>query len=224
MPPTPEKVSAAADERVWRRAVAAGERHRARMSSDLDDHAVQPLAAALLGMDAAAMALERGQTDEAAQMLLQSRGMVRSVTQRLRSLLFELRPPSLDSGGVVSAARSLIGQFRRETGIRVSLEGDLPRLEPEAEITLYRALQESLANVARHAEAASVDVRFELEGSRAVMEVRDDGAGFDPGESGEGVGYGGLAAIRTRVEWLGGKLEVRAAPGVGTVVAVHIPL
>lgn len=224
MPPIPEQVSAAADERVWRRAVATSERQRARMSSDLDDHAVQPLAAALLGLDAAAMALERGRAEEATQMLLQSRTMVRSVTQRLRGLLFELRPPSLDSGGVVSAARSLIGQFRRDTGIKVSLDGDLPRLEPEAEVTLYRALQEALGNVARHAEAASVDVRFELEGSRAVMEVRDDGIGFETDPGSDGRGYGGLAAIRARLEWLGGRLDVRAAPGVGTVVAVHIPL
>jgi two-component system sensor histidine kinase DegS len=228
---------ALSDDQVWRRAVEAHDREDAQLSAELDDHAVQSLAAALLGLDAAAMALERGQLDEAQDILLQSRALVRNVTQRLRGLVFELRPPSLDSGGVVAAAKSLVGRFRRETGIRGSVTGELPRLDPEAEITLYRALQAALANVLHHSGAASVEVTFSARSGRASMRVQDDGVGFGvlvngdaggdlPGsgsDPGNGSDPGALAAIRARLEWLGGGLQLRTLPGSGTQLTAHLP-
>jgi signal transduction histidine kinase len=219
--------SAPSDEQVWRRAVEAHDREDARLATDLDDQAVQPLAAALLGMDAAAMALERGQVDDAQSVLLQSRTMVRTVTQRLRSAVFELMPPSLDSGGVVAAARSLVGQFRRETGIGGTVRGELPRLDPESEMTLYRALQVALSNVMHHARAGSVEVSFSARAGRATMKVQDDGEGFQANghgkASGNGAEPGSLAAIRARLAWLGGSLQVRSATGSGTDLTIHLP-
>lgn len=205
----------------------AHDRDDSRLASDLDDQAVQPLAAALLGMDAAAMALERGQVDEAQSVLLQSRSMVRTVTQRLRSTVFVLMPPSLDSGGVVAAARSLIGQFRRETGIDASVHGELPRLDPESEMTLYRALQVALANVMHHAHAGSVEVSFSARAGRVTMKVQDDGEGIRGNGHGEASGNGSLpgslAAIRARLTWLSGSLQVRSTPGSGTELTFHLP-
>ncbi|HEV8681334.1 MAG TPA: ATP-binding protein [Actinomycetota bacterium] len=225
---------ALSDEQVWRRAVESHDRGDARLSTELDDHAVQPLAAALLGMDAAAMALERGKMEEAQEILLQSRTLVRSVTQRLRGLVFELRPPSLDSGGVMSAAKSLVGRFRRETGLDGTVTGELPRLSPESEITLYRALQAALANVARHAEARSFEVSFSVRSGRASMKVQDDGVGIaghgngkstDGGElPANGSEPGTLAGIRARLEWLGGGLQVRTLSGSGTQLTAHVPV
>jgi signal transduction histidine kinase len=219
--------SAPTDEQVWRRAVEAHDRDDARLATDLDDQAVQPLAAALLGMDAAAMALERGQVDQAQSVLLQSRTMVRTVTQRLRSAVFELMPPSLDSGGVVAAARSLVGQFRRETGIGATVHGELPRLGPESEMTLYRTLQVALSNVMRHSQAGSVEVSFSARSGRATMKVQDDGEGTKGNGQGEASGNGSepgsLAAIRARLAWLGGSLQVRSTPGSGTQLIIHVP-
>lgn len=199
----------------------------ARLSTDLDSHAIQPLAAALLGMDAAAMALERGQMDEAQEILLQSRILVRNVTQRLRGMVFELRPQSLDSGGVVAAAKSLVGRFRRDTGIEGSVTGELPRLIPESEITLYRALQAALANVVHHAHARSFEVSFSVRSGRASMKVQDDGTGFGRhgnGETPNGAEPGTLAGIRARLEWLGGGLQVRTIAGSGTQLTAHVPV
>jgi signal transduction histidine kinase len=225
---------ALSDDQVWRRAVEAHDREDAHLSTELDDHAVQSLAAALLGMDAAVMALERGRLDEAHDILIQSRSLVRSVTQRLRGLVFELRPPSLDSGGVPAAAKSLVGRFRRETGIRGSVAGELPRLAPEAEVTLYRALQVALANVLHHSGARSVEVTFSARSGRASMRVQDDGAGFELHANGEARGdehaaadgseAGALAAIRARLEWLGGGLQIRTASGSGTQFTAHLPI
>ena len=224
---------ALSDDQVWRRAVEAHDREDAHRSTELDDHAVQSLAAALLGMDAAVMALERGRLDEAQEILLQSRTLVRTVTQRLRGLVFELRPPSLDSGGVVAAAKSLVGRFRRETGLRGSVTGELPRLDPEAEITLYRALQVALANVLHHSRARSVEVTFAARSGRASMRVQDDGVGFRAATNGDGGGHadvdgsgaepGALAGIRARLEWLGGGLQVRTVAGSGTQLTAHVP-
>jgi signal transduction histidine kinase len=225
---------AVSDEQVWRRAVEAHDRGEARLSTEIDDHAVQPLAAALLGMDAAAMALERGQMDEAQEILLQSRTLVRSVTQRLRGVVFELRPPSLDSGGVVAAAKSLVGRFRRDTGIQGGVMGELPRLNSESETTLYRALQAALANVVNHANARSFEVSFSVRSGRASMKVQDDGVGFGGHGNGEaengrelpgnGSEPGTLAGIRARLEWLGGGLQVRTVSGSGTQLTAHVPV
>lgn len=232
---TRERIQPAlSNDQVWRRAVEAHDREDARLSTELDDHAVQSLAAALLGMDAAAMALERGQMQEAQEILLQSRTLVRNVTQRLRGMVFELRPPSLDSGGVAAAAKSLVGRFRRETGIRGTVTGQVPRLDPEAEMTLYRALQAALANVLDHAGARSVEVTFAARSGRVSMKVQDDGAGFGPrdirgtdpdGElPGDPAQPGTLAGIRARLEWLGGGLQVRTISGSGTQLTAHVPL
>jgi two-component system sensor histidine kinase DegS len=223
---------ALSDDQVWRRAVEEHDREDAHLSMELDDHGVQSLAAALLGMDAAVMALERGRLDEAQEILLQSRTLVRTVTQRLRGLVFELRPPSLDSGGVAAAAKSLVGRFRRETGIRGTVTGDLPRLDPEAEITLYRALQAALANVLNHSGARSVEVSFAVRPGRASMKVQDDGVGFGAHTNGDAGGDadppdngpGALAGIRARLEWLGGGLQVRTVSGSGTQLTAHLPL
>lgn len=204
------------------------------MSTELDDHAVQRLAAALLGMDAAAIALERGQVEEAQEILLQSRILVRSVTQRLRGLVFELRPPSLDTGGVMAAARSLVGQFRRETGINATVTGELPRLSPESEATLYRVLQAALANVVHHAGARSVEVAFSARPGRATLKVQDDGAGIAGNGNGkpakgvelpeDGSEPGTLAGVRARLEWLGGGLQIRTLSGSGTQLTAHVPV
>ena len=211
----------------------AQDRANARLSTELDDHAVQSLAAALLGMDAAAMALERGQAERAQEILLQSRILVRTVTQRLRGVVFELRPPSLDSGGVAAAAKSLVGRFRRETGIEGTVTGEVPRLHPEAEMTLYRALQAALANVLQHAGARSVEVAFSVRSGRASMRVQDDGTGFGARGNGEAGGgelsangseLGTLAGLRARLEWLGGELQIRTVSGSGTQLTVHVPM
>ena len=111
------------------------------------------------------------------------------------------------------------------------MTGELPRLDPEAEITLYRALQAALANVLHHSGAASVEVTFSARSGRASMRVQDDGVGFgvpangDAGGDlpGNGSDPGALAAIRARLEWLGGGLQLRTVPGSGTQLTAHLP-
>jgi signal transduction histidine kinase len=112
-------------------------------------------------------------------------------------------------------------------GWRVDLEdGDVVRLSPEAEITLYRVAQEALANVRKHAGRARVRVRLKRWNGAVRLEVRDWGRGFDPQAvrptaEGEHVG---LTGMRERMELLGGKLEVRSGPDHGTTIRASLPL
>ena len=109
---------------------------------------------------------------------------------------------------------------------RVSAPDELPDLSNEAEVAVFRALQEGLSNVARHAEARSVTVRLSLDAGRLVLSVRDDGRG-PPREAPhelERRGHMGLAGMRERLSALGGAVELRAAAGEGAELEVRIPL
>jgi signal transduction histidine kinase len=130
--------------------------------------------------------------------------------------------------GLLPALRSLATEFGERSGIRTRLTGPatLPPLSEEAELALFRALQEALANVARHAEAHAVDVGIRLVGGELVLEVRDDGRGIpvgaDPREF-ERNGHMGLAGMRERINALGGTVRFRGAPGTGVQLEVRVP-
>ena len=105
------------------------------------------------------------------------------------------------------------------SALAVDLDED--RLDDDVASTVYRLVQESLTNVAKHAEATTVDVRVTTAADAVAVEIRDDGAGFNTGEAGGGFG---LVGMRERVELASGSLRVVSAPGRGTVVRAHIPL
>ena len=98
-------------------------------------------------------------------------------------------------------------------------------LPASTEVTVLRAAQEALANVARHARATEVSVTLSFLGDAVVLDVHDDGRGFDPAASPNGSGGGfGLEALRQRVDGSGGYFGLETAPGGGTTVTVHVPL
>jgi signal transduction histidine kinase len=139
----------------------------------------------------------------------------------------DLRPSLLDDLGLLPALRSLVADFAERSGIRTSLSApaSLPTLPAEAELALFRALQEALANVARHAEAAAVEIAISASGGRVQLQVRDDGRGLPAGraEDYESRGHMGLAGMRERIGALGGTVRVHGAPGGGALVEVTVP-
>jgi signal transduction histidine kinase len=141
----------------------------------------------------------------------------------------DLRPTLLDDLGLLPALRSLVTEFSERSGTPVELVVPpmLPSLAKDAELAVFRALQEALANVARHAGAAAVRVTIRADERGAVtLEVWDDGRGLPPGSESrtfERAGHMGLAGMRERIAALGGRVDLDSRPGNGLTLSVHLP-
>ena len=155
--------------------------------------------------------------------------MQQSISE-VRTLSYLLYPPTMDAGGIASAAHWYVEGFGQRSGVKVTLDAsnDLGRLPEAIELALYRVLQETLANVHRHSGASEAHVVILEDAEQAILEVKDNGHGIPEKllkqfhATGAGMGVG-LAGIRERAWELGGKLEVESDSG-GTLVRVTVPL
>jgi signal transduction histidine kinase len=146
----------------------------------------------------------------------------------IRNVTNDLRPSLLDDLGLLPALRSLVAEFGERSGMRVELAAPatLPPLSDAAELALFRALQEALSNVLRHAQAHTVDVGISVGRGGVLLEVRDDGRGLAADatpERLERAGHMGLAGMRERIGALGGTVRLQASPGAGAVLEVLVP-
>jgi signal transduction histidine kinase len=140
-----------------------------------------------------------------------------------RRIVEGLRPSTLSTFGLATAARQLSEQVSERAGWRLDLDLPAadPRLPDSIEIALFRVLQESLTNAARHAQARRLRVRLECDALECRLEVEDDGTGFDPRAIRREAQ--GLFGMRQRAESCGGRFEVRSAPGRGTLIHAVLP-
>jgi signal transduction histidine kinase len=202
-----------------RRIVDGQEQERRRLSRELHDETGQALTSILLGLktieDAAG-------TDRFPGALAELRALVVATLQDVRRLAVELRPKALDDFGLVPALERLTDSFSDQTGIRVELESRLEgeRLPSEIETVLYRAVQEALTNVVKHARAEHVSVLLHTKAGRVAAVIEDDGRGFKPAEEAGGIG---LIGMRERVALVGGRLEVESSAGSGTTIVIEVP-
>jgi signal transduction histidine kinase len=211
---------------LLRRVIAAQEDERRRIARELHDDTSQALTVLAMSLERAAAAVEapedRTKLEEMKELAL---GMLDDV----HKLIFDLRPSLLDDLGLVAAARWYAESRLVPLGIRVSLEtvGEERRLPPEVETALFRAIQEALTNVARHAEAENVAISLEFSPGRVLVEVEDDGRGFDVNaarpEADQTRGLG-LLGMQERVSLLGGTIDIRSEPGSGTTVHIEVPV
>jgi two-component system, NarL family, sensor histidine kinase DevS len=201
-----------------RRLVEGQEIERRRLARELHDETGQALTSVLLGLKA----VESAEDVHAA--VADLRRLVVATLQDVRRLAVELRPKALDDFGLLPAVERLTETFTASTGIPVQLEARLgdERLPPEVETTLYRVVQESLTNVAKHAGARRVSVLLVRRDSSVAAVIEDDGHGFAPGD--EERGGIGLAGMRERVALLDGRLTTEAKRGAGTTIAAEVPL
>ena len=209
-------------ERLLRHALEASEVERRHIASDLHDGVVQDLSGVAYALSARARASADGDGDGSEALAQTVRDSIRS----LRSLVIDLSPPSLREEGLGSALLDLV-ERARETGADVALEVELAAPPPEAAAALvYRAAQEALRNAVQHAGATAIRVRVAGDGRRTVLQVTDDGCGFDAATlaAREAAGHAGLRALRGLVVDGGGTMRVESTPGVGTTVAVEVPL
>ena len=149
---------------------------------------------------------------------------LRHALERLRHVSFELRPPALDTEGLIPALRVYLEKLREEHGIRFELVDHLDLDPPlETRTTIYRIAQEALANVRKHADADRVHVLAEQQDRGYLVRVQDDGDGFDLSRGTTVPGHLGLLAMRERAELAGGWWKCRSAPGAGTTVEFWVP-
>jgi signal transduction histidine kinase len=200
------------------------ERHR--LARELHDSACQQLFALALHLRAAQLALPRGPDDEAVRRTLQTaHQLAHSALDDVRDLVLELHPRVLHEEGLVAAVRQRAASTAARTGARITVAGpDAPLgLGPDAELDAYRIVQEALHNILKHAAPTSVRVGIGPQvddPTTLVLDVVDDGRGFDPAQPTPGIG---LTSMRERAERLGGGLTVASAPGAGCLVRVVVP-
>lgn len=148
--------------------------------------------------------------------------------EEIRQSIFGLRTMVSRGLGLIPTLTEYLHDFSQQNGISVDLQiGDdrATRFPPFAEVQLVRIIQEALANIRKHAGATRAVVRFDVEGDRCCITVRDDGRGFEPGKIFEERSrHIGLQAMRERAEGIGGTLDIEAAPGRGTEVMLRLPL
>jgi two-component system sensor histidine kinase UhpB len=199
-----------------RRVLAAQEAERVGIARDLHDEVGQVLTGVLLQLNSIA---EAAPDHEAA--LGEARQAVRRALDEVRRISRELRPEMLEHLGLVSALTELTSSFERVAGITVErrFATSVPKLPPEVELAIYRIAQESLTNVARHAEARRVVVSLEPAHDGVVLRVADDGRGF----MGTPIEHGGLRSMRERALLVDAALAIKPAPEGGVEVRLEVP-
>ncbi len=162
---------------------------------------------------------------EVAQRFQAMRDLVDSTTKVVQRISAELRPKILDSFGLAVALEWQTNEFKKRTGIETRFHklSELPAADESVTTGVYRIVQESLTNVARHAQATSVDVNMELRDNLLHVEIIDNGKGFDKVllEHPESLG---LLSIRERARMIGGNASIHGSPGKGTQVILDTPL
>jgi PAS domain S-box-containing protein len=194
---------------------------RQRLARELHDSVSQALYGIILGTDAARTLLDRD-PDRVPEPLEYVLSLAKAGLAEMRALIFELRPESLATEGLIAALekQAALVQARHELAVHLTL-CDEPDAPLEVKEAVYRIAQEALNNTVKHAQAERVELRLEQDADEILLEVRDDGGGFDP--AGSFPGHLGLKSMRERVARLGGTLRIESAPGEGTRIRAQIP-
>ncbi|MEV7791036.1 HAMP domain-containing sensor histidine kinase [Streptomyces sp. NPDC087512] len=199
------------------RVLLAQEAERRRIAQELHDEVGQSMTAILLVLGRAADDADEPLRGE----LHQAQEITRESLDEVRRLVRRLRPGVLDDLGLISALTSLTHDFATHTGLRVTrrFDSDLPALDHETELVLYRVAQESLTNAARHADAERLEVGLARADSAVVLEITDDGRGIEAAREGAGI-----RGMRERALLIGAALDITSAPGAGTRIRLTAPV
>jgi signal transduction histidine kinase len=202
--------------------VKAHEGERVRIASDIHDDSIQVMSAAALRLEMLGDDLTESEHGEAIDHVADK---VRHAVGRLRRLIFDLSPRSLESGGLGAAIEGYLREVGSEAGFLWSVDDRLPdRPADEVEAILYRIAQEAIRNAQNHARASSVTVMVGERDGGTLLRIADDGVGFAAGGAGEHrPGHVGLPSMRERARMAGGTFELETAPGAGCAIEVWVP-
>jgi two-component system sensor histidine kinase UhpB len=205
------------------RLLQAQEEERQRLARELHDEAAQALTSLLVHL----RLLERAHTPEEAQARVQElRELTAQALEEVRRVALDLRPTILDDLGLAPALEWRVDEFNKADGVKATIDirGLERRLPAETELALYRVSQESLSNVAKHAQAQHVHVALVAQNGDITLEIQDDGCGFDPVCPYVDDVHGlGLVGMHERMAMIGGNLTIRSAAGAGTSIRASAP-
>ncbi|MFF9044991.1 HAMP domain-containing sensor histidine kinase [Streptomyces parvulus] len=199
------------------RVLLAQEAERRRIAQELHDEVGQSMTAILLVLGRAADDAHEPLRGE----LRQAQEITRESLDEVRRLVRRLRPGVLDDLGLISALSSLTHDFATHTGLRVvrRFDAELPALDPETELVLYRVAQESMTNTARHADAERLEVSLSPADGAVTLAIADDGRGMEAACEGAGI-----RGMRERALLIGAALDITSAPGAGTRIRLTAPV
>jgi two-component system sensor histidine kinase UhpB len=199
----------------------AASQERAHLARELHDSVTQALFSMGLTLRTLELLLETN-PDAAKSKLVELRELQKDALAEMRTLIFELRPTSLESDGLVQALRTHATAVQRRSGLAIVVDAEpIARLPLPVEEALYRIGQEALHNIVKHANASNATLRIVHEGDEVKLTVSDDGVGFEPGEVPRL--HFGLIGMRQRIDLVGGELQVESRPGEGTVIEASVP-
>jgi len=197
---------------------------RQRLARDLHDSVTQALYGITLHAQAARRLLAAGDIAVALDSLRAVQDTAQEALDEMRLLIFELRPPILEQIGLVAALEARLnaveGRANLQTRLIADGASDLPAIVEQA---LYRITTEALNNVLKHAHARHISVWLHQTETHVLLEITDDGTGFEPAAARESGGVG-LCGIAERVAQLDGTLSLQSVPGAGTRLRVEIAL
>jgi signal transduction histidine kinase len=215
-----------ARDNLLRHLVSAQEEERRRLAADLHDDLIQALVAGLMDLDLLETRL--GGDADIGTRIRRTRSSFEHALKAARSLLFDLRPPVLETHGLAAAVRQQLDKIADQTGCATTMAWELDdRLDRVVEAIVFRTVQEAVSNAARHGRPTSMTVRGTCEGNVLTVTIVDDGAGFDAAGEDAAVprrGHLGLRSMAERIELAGGIFQLDSTPGEGTKVTFWVPL
>ncbi len=215
-------------EQLLARAVLAQEEERERISADLHDSVAQWLAAASYRVQTVNALLSGNDSHEVRDELTEMENTIDTSLKELRRIVIGLRPPVLDELGLTHALQLSLKDLKADgLNCRFIEIGEPGRLPSNVEITVYRAVQEALTNIRKHANATKVSLRLQYQPEKFLVEVRDNGRGFDLSQtldSAISVGHMGLLGMKQRAETLGGGIKIKTSEDAGTTITLNFPI
>jgi signal transduction histidine kinase len=197
---------------------------RERIGMDLHDGIIQSIFGVGLSLENSLHSIEE-EPEEVKKRLQHSIESLNQAIRDLRAYIMDLRPRQMGANGLVSGVKSLISEFRANTFAEVkltSLEKDVIDLPQSHSLALFHICQEALANVAKHAKAKNVQISLWSTNGRVLMEINDDGNGFDMEKMSTSIGHG-LANMQTRARSIGGDVDITSVIHEGTTILAWVP-
>lgn len=197
---------------------------RNRIGMDLHDGIIQSIYGVGLALEGTKLLVDEDSASAKEKIDHAIDGLNQAIRD-LRAYILDLRPRQLGTDGLMSGIKRLIAEYRANTFSEVTFmppESDLKELTQTQALALFHICQEALANAAKHAKAKSVQVSLWTTDDRALMEVHDDGKGFNTDEMSSFIGHG-LGNMQTRARSSGGDIDITSVPGEGTTVFVWVP-